>query len=84
MNRHRLHINTYPHAILKELLLLAGSFSRLIQSDIVKEHLARTTGRCHVALGAKANRNPVDVSQVDTLVGKGLQGNDPLGPGANL
>ena len=50
-------LKPYP----KELLLLAGSLSRSVQTDIVKVHLARAAGDCRVALGSQTNSDPVNV-----------------------
>ncbi len=50
--------------------LLFNSLSRLIQTDVVNIHLARTAGYRHVALCTQANGNPVNIGQNDTLIGK--------------
>ena len=45
------------------------SSSQPIQPDVINEHLARTAGDCHVALCAKTDSNPVNVSQNYALIG---------------
>jgi len=42
-------------------ILLFSSFSRLIQPDVVKIHLARTAGNSRVALGTKTNRDLINI-----------------------
>ena len=49
---------------------LFSGLSRLIKPDIVNIHFARTARDCHVAPGAQANGNPVNVSQNDALIGQ--------------
>ncbi len=64
-----------------EAVLLFSSFSRLVQADVIEEHLARAAGSRHIVPGSQADRYPVNVSQDYTLIGKRLQRNNPLGPG---
>ena len=47
----------------QERFLLFSNFSRPVQPDVVKVHLARTAGDRRVALGSKANRYTVNVGQ---------------------
>ena len=51
---------------------LLRSSSRPIQPDVIIEHLARTAGRRHIALGAEANCDAVNIGQIYALIGKGL------------
>ena len=41
------------------------------EPDVIEKHLARTAGDRHVALSSQTNRNPVNVAQIDALIGKG-------------
>jgi len=55
----------------------------LIKPDIVKVHLAGTAWYRSVALNAQTDCNPADVGQVDFLIGKRLQVDNPFSPSVN-
>jgi len=63
--------NTNPVVIPTKQYLLCN-ICRSIQADVIKVHLARAAGYCHIAFGPQANSYPVDVGQVDALIGKSL------------
>jgi len=54
-----------------------------IKPDIVKVHLAGTAWYRSVALNAQTDCNPADVGQVDFLIGKHLQVDNPFSPSVN-
>ena len=63
----------------KQTLIFRSTF-RQMQADIIEIHLARATGGGCITPCAEANRNLVDIGQVDAFVGEELQIDIPLRP----
>jgi hypothetical protein len=60
--------------VLFEYFLNSGLSVNLVglafETNIVNEYLAGTTRYCSITSGTKTNGNPVNVRQVDALIGK--------------